>query len=85
MRINSRSLFFGNVIAGLSGYRSSREDTFVPDTISPKMQVDVQEPGNRPLFRLEESDHPLSQEYHHGITPERVKEITFRSIPAQEQ
>ena len=56
-----------------------------PETLSLKMYVDVQEPGNRPLFRLEESDHPLSQEYHHGITPERVKEITFRSIPAQEQ
>jgi len=28
---------------------------------------------------------PLAQEYHHGITPERVREIMFRRLPAAEQ
>ncbi len=46
-----------------------------PDTLSLEMYAHIQEPGLRPLFRLERSDHPLSQEYHHGISPERVKEI----------
>ena len=40
-----------------------------------KMQMHPQEPGMRPHFEIEHTDHPLAQEYHHGITPERVKEI----------
>jgi len=39
------------------------------------MYAHIQEPGVRPNFRLEQSDHPLSREYHNGITPERVKDI----------
>jgi hypothetical protein len=46
-----------------------------PDTLSMKMYVNIQEVGLSPHFRLELTDHPLSQEYHKGITPERVKEI----------
>jgi len=46
-----------------------------PDTLSLKMYARQQEPGQRPIFELELTDHPLSQEYHYGITPERVKEI----------
>jgi len=46
-----------------------------PDTLSLKMHAHIQELRQRPHFRLELSDHPLSQEYHHGITAERVKEI----------
>lgn len=46
-----------------------------PDTLNLKMYAHIQEPGTRPNFFLEPSDHPLAQEYHHGITPERVKEI----------
>lgn len=56
-----------------------------PDTLNLKMFAHIQEPGMRPHFRLERSDHPLSQEYHQGITPERVKEIMFQSLPAQNQ
>lgn len=41
-----------------------------------KMYTLVQKPGSRPLFELEPSDHPLSEEYYGGITPERVKDIT---------
>jgi hypothetical protein len=46
-----------------------------PDTLNIKMYAHIQEPGVRPNFRLEQSDHPLSREYHNGITPERVKDI----------
>src|SRR5262249_36355440 len=46
-----------------------------PDTLNIKMYGHIQEPGLRPTFRLEPTDHPLSQQYHKGITPEQVKEI----------
>jgi hypothetical protein len=46
-----------------------------PDTINLKMYAHIQEPGWRPHFELEPTDHPLAQEYHKGISPERVKEI----------
>ena len=35
----------------------------------------VLEDGFHPHFELEPADHPLSQEYHHRIALERVKEI----------
>jgi len=53
-----------------------------PDTLSLKMYAHIQEPGTRPQFSLEPSDHPLAQEFRHGITPERVKQITLRGLPA---
>ncbi len=56
-----------------------------PDTLSLKMYAHIQGPGQRPHFRLEPSEHPLAQEYHHGVTPERVKEIMLRRLPASEQ
>ena len=51
-----------------------------PDTLNLKMHAHIQEPGNRPIFELEPTDHPLSQEYYQGITPERVKEIMMRRL-----
>jgi hypothetical protein len=56
-----------------------------PDTLDLKMYAHIQEPGQRPHFRLEPSDHPLAQEYHRGITPERVREIMLQGLPAIEQ
>jgi hypothetical protein len=55
-----------------------------PDTLSLKMYAHIQEPGTRPNFRLERTDHPLALEYHHGISPERVKAIMLKSLPAVE-
>ncbi len=46
-----------------------------PDTLSLKMYAHVQKPGWRPNFELEPSSHPLAQEFHAGITPEKVKVI----------
>ena len=51
-----------------------------PETEHLKMYAHVQEPPHRPSFELEPTDHPLSQEYHHGITPERVKDIMSRRL-----
>jgi hypothetical protein len=51
-----------------------------PDTLSLKMYAHIQEPGTRPIFELEETDHPLSQEHHNGISAERVKEIMLGRI-----
>jgi hypothetical protein len=51
-----------------------------PDTVNLKMYAHIQEPDDRPIFELEPTDHPLSQEYHHGITAERVKEIMMRRL-----
>jgi hypothetical protein len=55
-----------------------------PDTLSMKMYAHIQEPGSRPHFELQLSDHPLSQEFHNGISPERVKEIMLRRLPDAE-
>jgi hypothetical protein len=55
-----------------------------PDTLSLKMYAHIQEPGIRPNFRLEHTDHPLSREYHGGITPERVKEIMIERLGGNE-
>ncbi len=46
-----------------------------PDTLSLKMYAHIQPLDLRPTFEMQPTDHPLAQEYHHGITPERVKEI----------
>ncbi|HET7286454.1 MAG TPA: DUF2199 domain-containing protein, partial [Pyrinomonadaceae bacterium] len=51
-----------------------------PDTVNLKMYAHVHEPDERPTFELEPTDHPLSQEYYQGITPERVKEIMMRRL-----
>ncbi|HLJ88794.1 MAG TPA: DUF2199 domain-containing protein [Candidatus Angelobacter sp.] len=51
-----------------------------PDTLSLKMFAHIQEPGLRPHFRLEREDHPLSHEYHQGISAERVKEIMMEIL-----
>ncbi len=56
-----------------------------PDTLNLKMYADIQEPGMRPHFRLDRCDHPLAEEHHHGITPERLKEIMLRRLPAIDQ
>ena len=55
-----------------------------PDTLNIKMYAHIQEPGVRPNFRLERTEHPLSQEYHNGVTPERVKEIMLARLPETE-
>jgi hypothetical protein len=53
-----------------------------PDTVSLKMNVHIRPIGERPQFELEHTKHPLAEEYHHGITVERVKEIMIAQLPA---
>ncbi len=45
-----------------------------PDTLNLKMYAQIQEPPWRPRFELEPNNHPLSREYHNGITAERLRE-----------
>lgn len=51
-----------------------------PDTLNLKMYAHIQELGARPTFEIEPTEHPLSQEYYNGITPERVREIMMRRL-----
>lgn len=51
-----------------------------PDTLNLKMHAHIQAPNLRPKFELEPTDHPLAQEYHRGIEPERVKEIMLKRL-----
>jgi hypothetical protein len=55
-----------------------------PDTLSLKMHAHIQKLGWRPIFALEPSSHPISQEFHKGITAERVKEIMLARLPANQ-
>jgi hypothetical protein len=52
-----------------------------PDTLSLKMYAHPQTNNQRPHFRLEKTDHPLAQEYHHGVSPERVRELMRMQLP----
>jgi hypothetical protein len=53
-----------------------------PDTLNLKMYAHPQLHNERPYFRLEETDHPLAQEYRHGIAPERVKALMRLLLPS---
>src|SRR5260370_37380830 len=56
-----------------------------PDTISLMMYAQIQEPGSRPIFKLESTDHPLSQEHPHGIIAERVSEIMASRLEGEKR
>ena len=69
-------------LPGMFSWLSNQIEEY-PDTLNLKMNAYIQELGKRPIFELEETDHPLSQEFHHGITPERVREIMKRRLDLQ--
>lgn len=66
-------------LPGMFSWLSNRIDGY-PDTLSLKMYAHVQRGGMRPTFELEPTDHPLAHEFHRGISPERVKEITLQRV-----
>lgn len=51
-----------------------------PETINLKLNLRARLINERPKFDLEKSEHPLSLEYHNGITPERVQEIMVNNL-----
>jgi len=53
---------------------------YEPTTLNLKTLVHTQPVGERPLVELEETDHPLSVEQHHGITMARVQEIAEKAL-----
>jgi hypothetical protein len=46
-----------------------------PDTLNLKCTIRIQPVGSRPLFFIDETDHPLAREQREGITLERVQQI----------
>ena len=56
------------------GWFSSRLPSY-PDTLHLKVMAHLRDHKTRPWFELEQSDHPLSNAYLHGITTERLQEI----------
>lgn len=63
-------------LPAMFSWLSSQIDVY-PETLSLKMYAHIQGLGDRPQFELEHTNHPLAQEFHHGITPQRVKELTM--------
>jgi hypothetical protein len=56
-----------------------------PNTLNLKMYAHIQKLDWRPHFELEPTDHPLSREFHDGVSPERVKEIMTNRLRGLEQ
>jgi len=54
------------------------------ETLNLKMYAHIREPGQRPTFELEPTEHQLSQEHHHGIIAARVKEIMKKRLKETE-
>jgi hypothetical protein len=53
----------------LSGYQ---------DTLNLKCTIRIEPVGSRPLFYIDEPDHPLAQEQRKGISLERIQQIASR-------
>jgi hypothetical protein len=58
--------FFGWLCAAIPGY---------PNTQLLKTRIHIQPWPNRPLAELESTDHPLSVDYHNGISAARAVEL----------
>ncbi len=58
--------FQGRIANSLAAY---------PETLNLKCEIIIQPLGARPLFRLEEPEHPLTVEQRIGITPGRALEL----------
>jgi len=54
-----------------------------PETINLKTKIVVQPVGTRPLFMIEEREHPLAMEQSSGITRERAAEMASLSLHLQ--
>ncbi len=53
---------------------------FYEDTYALKTRVRPREGGIRPTLELEETSHPLSIDFHQGISPERAQEIAEAAL-----
>jgi hypothetical protein len=62
----------------------STESPVYENTLSLKMNAHIQEPGTRPHFWMERTDHPLARDFHQGITPQRLRELMFALLPEVE-
>ena len=55
--------------------RIANSPSVYPETLNLKVEILLQPVGTRPLFRLEEPDHPLTIEQQAGITLDRALEL----------
>jgi hypothetical protein len=51
-----------------------------PETLNLKLNIVLQSVGTRPLFYVEESEHPLAQEQQHGISYQQAMERASFSL-----
>jgi hypothetical protein len=49
-----------------------------PDTLNLKCSIRIEPVGSRPLFHIDEPDHPLAKEQRQGISLERIQQIASR-------
>jgi hypothetical protein len=68
--------YFGWLCTPLMGY---------PDTLLLKTYVHVQPWPERPLVELEPTTHPLSVDYHHGVSIERALELVAPYVARAER
>lgn len=65
--------YFGWLSNSLPGY---------PETLNLKMEVITRDLDGRPVFELQDGDHPLIAEQRNGITMDRVREIAELNMHA---
>ena len=61
------------------GWLSNRLPAY-PDTLTLPTDVELREPGIRPLIVPHRGDHPLARDQHEGITLERAHELATASL-----
>ena len=66
-----------NLIGPYKGRLNTRLSEY-PDTLNLKCTIRIQPVGSRPLFYLDEPEHPLAYEQRQGISLERIQEIASR-------
>lgn len=59
---------------------SNQIEEYDEDTLNLKMYAHFADLDERPKFELEPTEHQLSEEFYHGITAERVKEIMTKRL-----
>lgn len=54
--------------------RLANSISIYPQTLNMKLAIQIRPAGERPVFVLEEPDHPLTQEQQNGLTGEKARE-----------
>jgi len=65
----------GKLIGPYKGRLSNGLSEYSPTTLNLKCTIRIEPVGSRPLFFIDEHDHPLAVEQRNGISLERVQQI----------